>query len=99
MRLWQFLVVIFGLAMVFAVSRSEIGRVALVVFSMGLVELILGLAAVMNLFKTLGAFGQARDLLAHIEALAATVLILMVASLSMNGVLWVGLALLGEIVE
>jgi hypothetical protein len=53
----------------------------------------------LNLFKTLGAFGQARGILAHIEALAATALVLMVATLSMNGVLWVGLALLGEIVE
>jgi hypothetical protein len=90
---------VLALAVVLTVTRSEVGRVALVVFTMSLIEVILGTTALLNLFKTLGAFGQARGILAHIEALAATALVLMVATLSMNGVLWVGLALLGEIVE
>lgn len=99
MRLWHILVLVLALAVILTVCRSQVGRVALVVFCTGLIEVILGTTAIMNLFKTLAAFGQARGLLAHIEALAATAVVLMIASLSMNGVLWVSLALLGQIVE
>jgi hypothetical protein len=94
MRLWHLIVLVFCLGTVFGIARSEIGRVALIVFFTGLGEMILGTTALMHLFKSLGAFGHARGLLAHVEALAATALILLAATVSMNAVLWVGVALL-----
>lgn len=99
MRLWHLLFLVFFAALLLAIWRSEVGRVALIVFFTGLVEVVLGVTAVMNLFKTLGAFGHARGLAAHVEALAATALVLMVATVGMNAVLWCGTAMLQRILH
>ena len=44
----------------------------------------------LTLFRTLGAFGEAKSLYSHVEALVATTLVLVVASVSINAVLWAG---------
>jgi hypothetical protein len=98
MRLWHVMVLMFVLATLMAIWREPVGRVAVVVFAIGLAELVLGLAAVMTLFRTVGAFGQARRLIAYAEALLATTLVLLAASLSMNGVFWIGAWLVQRVV-
>ncbi len=44
----------------------------------------------MALFQTVGAFGEAKTLGAHVEALASTVLVLTVGSFAMLGLLFGG---------
>ena len=48
------------------------------------------LTAIMALFQTIGALGEARGLAAHIEALAATVVVLIVGSAVILGLLFAG---------
>ena len=76
--------------MILSVSQNEYGRITLILFAIGMAEVVLGATALMHLFKSVGAFGKAKSLMAHAEALAATALILAVASLGMTAVLWVG---------
>jgi hypothetical protein len=90
MRVSHLLLVVFFCAMLFGVAREPHGRVAIVVFFTGGTVLILALLAIMSLFRTLGAFGEARTAFAHLEALVATMLVLVVASVSINAVLWAG---------
>jgi len=99
MRIWHMLVLIFVLACVFGVARSEVGRVSIVMFFTGLGEFILGATALMHLFKTIGAFGHAKTLHAHLEALLATALVLLAATVSMNLVFWAGASLLKEMLS
>ena len=99
MRVAHLLLAVFVAAILFTVSRDEAGRVGIIVFFVGLGEIVLGLTAIMWLFKTLGSLGAARDLMAHLEALVATALVLVVATASMNAVLWVGLAMLKVVVD
>ena len=47
----------------------------------------------MALFQTIGAFGEARSLAAHLEALLATAVVLVVGSAVMLGVLFGGVQL------
>ncbi len=98
MRLWHLLFLVLLVALILGIGRTEVGRVALIVFFTGLGEIILGTTAVLHLFKTLGAFGEARGLAAHFEALAATAMVLTLATVSMNAVLWVGVGLLQRVV-
>jgi hypothetical protein len=72
-------------------ARDMVGRVALIVFFVGLGEFIIGLIAVMSLFQTVGAIGHARGLLSYAQAIGATAMILLVASLTMNGLLAIGI--------
>lgn len=99
MRLWHLLALVFFAALLLAIWRTEVGRVALIVFFTGLAEVVLGTTAIMNLFKTIGALGHARGLASHVEALAATALVLMLATIGMNAVLWGGMALLQQILH
>lgn len=98
MRLWHLLTLVLMVALVLAIARSDVGRVALIVFFTGIGEIILGVTALMQLFKTIGAFGEARGLTAHVEAIVATALVLLIATIGMNAVLWAGLWLLQELV-
>ncbi len=82
MRLWHLTVVILVVGIVLSVVRDPVGRVALIVFVTGLGEAALGLAAVMALFQTIGAIGMARGLLDHAEAVAATTLVLLAATVA-----------------
>ena len=62
----------------------------MIVFFTGLGRLRRGLTAILALFQTVGAFGEARSLGAHVEALAATVLVLVVGSAVILGLMFAG---------
>lgn len=94
MRLWHILFAVLLTALVLAVSRDLAGRVAIIVFFAGLGEVVLGTAALMHLFQTIGRLGAARGLFAHLEALVATIVVLALATASMNAVMWIGIVLL-----
>jgi hypothetical protein len=98
MRLVQlvFLVAVIGLVM--AVFRDPVGRVAVIVFTTGLGMFVFGLLGVMALFQTIGAFGEADTFVAHIEAVAATSVVLAMASTAMAGWLFVGAWLVVKLV-
>ncbi len=98
MRLWHLLLGVFFVSILLAISREAVGRVAIVVFATGLGELVLGLTAVMMLFQTIGAIGQAEDLLSYAEAIGATLVVLVVASVSMNALFWVGAEMVQRVI-
>lgn len=90
MRLLTLMFAILVLAVVFALLRDDVGRVAVIVFVTGLGATVAGLAALMSLFQTLGAFGEARTFAAHVEALVASVVILALGSGGMLATMFVG---------
>lgn len=90
MRLLTLMFFILVLAVAFALLRDEVGRVAVIVFVTGLGVTVGGLAAIMSLFQTLGAFGEARTLPAHVEALAASALVLAFGSGAMLATMFAG---------
>lgn len=98
MRLWHLIFLVMMAAIVLTVAREPFGRVALVVFVTGLIEFILGTAFIMTLFRTFGAIGEARHILAYLEAIVATALVLIVAAYAMMAVLWVGVWLVQRVV-
>jgi hypothetical protein len=98
MRLWHLIFLVMMAAIVLTVARESVGRVALVIFVTGLIEFILGTMFLMTLFRTFGAIGEARRLLAYLEAIVATALVLVVASYVMTGVLWVGVWIVQRVV-
>lgn len=99
MRIWHMLVIVFAIACLLGIARTEAGRVGVIMFFTGLAEFILGATAIMHLFKTIGAFGEAKTLAAHVEALLATAVVLAVATASMNLVFWVGAVLLKAVLS
>jgi len=96
-RLIHLIMAVFVAALLLAISRHEIGRIMLVVFFTGLGEFIFGAVAIMTLFQTLGAIGHANRLSAYVQAVAATAIVLLVATATMNGILWLGWWLLGVV--
>jgi hypothetical protein len=90
MRLWHLGFVILVLGIVFAVARDTVGLIALIVFTTALGEVILGTTAVMALFQTIGALGMARGLFEHGQAVAATTIVLIVATAIMSIWLFIG---------
>ena len=90
MRLWHLFVVILGLSLVLTIVRDQVGRIALIVFITALGEVFFGTTAVMALFQTIGAIGQARGLREHAEALGATVLVLCVTTVVMDAWFFAG---------
>lgn len=90
MRIWHGIVGVVVAAILLALLRDDVGRVALVVFVAGLGEVVVGLFAILGLFRTLGRFGEARGPVAHLGAVGSTLLILAAASAAMVGLLWVG---------
>jgi hypothetical protein len=98
MRLWHLLFAVFVVALVLAIGQDDVGRVALVVFVTGLGEVVLGTTALMCLFQTVGGIGEAKTLGAHLEAIAATILVLVLGTLAMNAVLWAGVWLVQQVV-
>lgn len=94
MRLWHLTIAVLLLGIVFSLVRDPVGRVALIVFVTGLGETVLGVTAIMALFQTVGAIGMARGLLEHAEALAATTVVLAVATAVMTFWLFVGVWLI-----
>ncbi len=98
MRIWHLIVAVIITATFLTLWRDPVGRVALIVFVTGLGEVFFGLTALLALFRTIGAIGQARRLSAYAEALVATGLVLVVASALMNGLLWIGVWLVQRVV-
>jgi hypothetical protein len=90
MRLSTLLFVILVLGTLMAIVRDEVGRVAVIVFFTGLGTTVVVLGAIMALFQTIGAFGEAQSLLSHVEALAATAVVLVVGSSMTLGLLFAG---------
>src|SRR3954470_8228651 len=90
MRLWHLTLGVLITACVLSLSRDPAGAVAVIVFITGLGEVVLGTTAIMALFQTLGALGEARGLAAHAEALVATTVVLTVATAIMCGWLFIG---------
>jgi len=98
MRLWHFVYLILVLGIVFALSREPAGLVAVIVFTTALGEVILGTTAVMALFQTVGAIGVARGMFEHGYALAATTVVLIVATAVMSVWLFIGAWLIQAVV-
>lgn len=90
MRLWHLVVVILGLSLVLAIVRDQVGRVALIVFVTALGEAIFGTAAILALFQTIGGLGEAKGLFAHVEAVATTTLVVVIAATVMGFWLFAG---------
>jgi hypothetical protein len=90
MRLWHLFVVILALSLVFAIVRDQVGRIALIVFITALGEAIFGTTAVMALFQTIGGIGEAKGLFAHVEAVATTALVVVIATAVMGSWLVAG---------
>jgi membrane associated rhomboid family serine protease len=90
MRLWHLVVGIIAIAMVLAIVRDPIGRVAFIVFCTALGEVIIGTSTVLALFQTIGALGEAKGLFAHAEATASTAIVLVVGSTLMSSWLFAG---------
>jgi hypothetical protein len=90
MRLWHLFVFIMALGFVLAISRDPVGRIALIVFFTALGEVIIGTTAVLALFQTIGAIGEAKGLAAHAEAVATTTLVLVIATTIMSSWLFAG---------
>jgi hypothetical protein len=93
MRLWHLVFGIFVVAIVLGLCREPVGRVAVIVFVTGLGEFAFGTAALMALFQTLGALGEAKTFVTHIEAVASTAFVLALATAIMTGWLFLGAAL------
>jgi hypothetical protein len=90
MRLWHLVFGIVVAALMLTCARDPAGRVAVVVFVTGLGEAVLATTAILALFQTLGAIGEARSRFDHVEAFLATTLVLTVATSTMTGLLFVG---------
>lgn len=97
MRVWHLLLTIFACAVMLAVANERIGQVFLVMFLTGIAEVVCGTSAVLELFKSIGAIGKADHPAAYVEAVAATALILFIATISMSGLLFIGAILLRNI--
>ncbi len=90
MKLWHLVVFILFLGMVLSIVRDPVGRIALIVFVTALGEVVFGTTAVLALFQTIGALGEAKGLFAHAEAVATTALVLIVATTIMSSWLFAG---------
>ena len=90
MRLWHLFLGVCLLAVMLTVARDPAGRVAMVVFFTTLGEVALGTTAIMMLFQTVGAIGEAKGLYEHAEALFATTVVLALGTALMSALLFVG---------
>jgi hypothetical protein len=99
MRILHLILLVFLVAIVLTVAREATGRVALVVFFTGLAVFIFALMAIMTLFRTVGAIGHANKPIAYLEAILATLLVLLVATLTLDVLFWVGMWLAQRAVD
>ena len=90
MRLWHLIFAVASVAVVMALCRDPLTRTFVIVFLTGLGEVAIGLSAVMALFQTVGALGEARGVYGHAEALAATTVVLATSTALMSGWLLAG---------
>jgi hypothetical protein len=94
MRILHLIFLVFFSALILAIAQEETGRVALVVFFTGCVEFVFGLIAIMTLFRTVAQIGYANSVGAYLQAIGVTTVVLIVATATMNAVLWLGLMIL-----
>lgn len=99
MRLWHLLFAVCASAFALSLSRNLFGLVTVLVFAITLGEVVFGTTAILFLFRTVGAFASADRIGAHLEALAATALVLLIATIVMVGWLFVGIRLVSVAVE
>lgn len=78
------------LSVIFTIIREPVGRIALIVFLTAAGEVAIGTTAVMALFQTIGALGEAKGLFAHAEAVATTALVLIIGTTIMSSWLFAG---------
>ncbi|WP_422925948.1 hypothetical protein [Singulisphaera sp. PoT] len=90
MRLWHLTLAVILVSVILSLIRDPVGRVAVIVFFTGLGEVVMGTSAILALFQTLGALGEAKGLVAHTEALMATGIVLSIATGAMSAWLWIG---------
>src|SRR3954465_682457 len=90
MGLWHLIFCIVVVALGMTLARAPAGRVALIVFVIGLGEVVLGTTALLALFQTIGAFGEADSLSTHAEAVFATTVVLTVGTSTMTALLFAG---------
>jgi hypothetical protein len=90
MRLWHLVVVILAVGLLLAIVRDQVGRIALIVFVTALGEAIFCTAAILALFQTIGGIGEAKGLFAHVEAVATTALVVIIATAIMASWLFAG---------
>ena len=90
MRLLHLVFLVAVIAVVMTLAREPITRVFMIVFVTGLGEITFGLAAILALFQTIGALGEAQGLPARTEAIVATSLVLAVATAVMSAWLFAG---------
>jgi hypothetical protein len=98
MRLLHLVYIVFMLALAFAVAREPVGRVALVVFVTLAGELACGTTAMMLLFQTVAAIGEARGVLEYVQSLMATAFVLVVAAWLMIAMLWICASIIGVVI-
>jgi hypothetical protein len=90
MRIWHLFTTVLVTGVLLAITRDPVGRIALIVFATALGEVVFGTTAIMILFRTIGALGEAKSLFAHAEALATTTLVLIIATAVMSSWLFAG---------
>ncbi len=90
MRIAHLIWLVFGSAIVLGIGREPFGRVMLVMLVIGLGAVGLATAAALQLFRTVGAIGEAQGLAEHARALAATLGILSGAAMAMAAVVLIG---------
>lgn len=89
MRVWHCSFLVLIAAVGIRLSHDATGRVAMVVFfGLGL-TMTVAVAAIMFLFRAIGAIGEAKGMLAHLEAISQTILVLIISSGVMGGLLTV----------
>ncbi len=98
MRILHIIFAVFMLALALTVAREPVGRVALVVFFTLGGELVCGTTAVMLLFQTIAAIGDARGVLEYVQSFLATAIVLFVASSVMLGMFSVCITVIGRVV-
>jgi hypothetical protein len=98
MRILHGIFAVFVSAVILTLIRDPAGRVAVVVFVTEVAELICGLTAIMMLFRTFGAIGQAQGPAELGVGVLATAAVLAVASVLMAGMVAVGVLLVLAVV-
>jgi hypothetical protein len=98
MRIWHTLFAVFFVAVGLTLLRDPAGRVAVVVFLIGVAVLICGLTAIMMLFQTVGSIGAARGPGEVGIGVLATAVVLALAATIMAGMVAVGIGLVLAIV-
>ena len=90
MRIRHLIYAVAAVSVMMAIGRDPTARVFLIVFATGLGEVLFGTTAILALFQTVGALGEAKGLRAHVEAVAATSVVLVVAMALMSAWLFAG---------